>query len=77
MAKKKLIATSNSKVDKKAVDSVRLELLKEFGANAVVMGSDHEKATYGRLSTGSIDIDLKLGGGLPIGRFKLCLDSVK
>lgn len=68
MAKKKLIATSNSKVDKKAVDSVRLELLKEFGANAVVMGSDHEKATYGRLSTGSIDLDLKLGGGLPIGR---------
>lgn len=68
MAKKKIAIESQSKVDRKAVDSVRLELLKEFGANAVVMGSDHEKAQYGRLSTGSIDLDLKLGGGLPIGR---------
>lgn len=55
-------------VDRSKVDNLRLELLKDFGTNAVIMGGDHEKAQYGRLSTGSLSLDLALGGGLPLGR---------
>lgn len=50
------------------VDIIRLKMLKKFGANTVIKGSDHEKAVYGRINTGSIDLDLKLGGGIPVGR---------
>lgn len=53
---------------KKEVDNIRVGLLKKFGSNAIIMGADHEKAQYGRISTGSINLDLKLGGGIPIGR---------
>jgi len=53
---------------KKEIDNIRLGLLKKFGSNAIIMGADHEKAQYGRISTGSINLDLKLGGGIPIGR---------
>lgn len=49
-------------------DSIRLELLKKYGANAVVLGSDMEKCTYGRIHTGSITLDMALGGGVPVGR---------
>lgn len=52
----------------KQIDNLRVELLKEFGANAIIKGEDLEKATYGRISTGSIALDLGLGGGVPIGR---------
>lgn len=68
MGNKKEILNQEVKVDKSKVDSLRVEMLKKFGANAIIMGTDHEKATYGRISTGSIDLDLKLGGGIPIGR---------
>jgi recombination protein RecA len=50
------------------IERIRLELLSKFGANSIIMGSDMEKATYGRVSTGSISLDLALGGGIPIGR---------
>lgn len=53
---------------RKEVDNIRLGLLKKFGSNAVMTGADYEKAQFGRISTGSIDLDLKLGGGIPIGR---------
>ena len=52
----------------KDVDKIRVGLLKKFGANSIIMGADHEKAQYGRISTGSIDLDLKIGGGIPVGR---------
>lgn len=51
-----------------AVDNIRIELLKKFGTNAIIKGTDMEKARYGRISTGSITLDLALGGGLPVGR---------
>lgn len=54
--------------NKSEVDNIRVELLKNFGTNAIIMGSDMEKAKYGRISTGSITLDLALGGGIPIGR---------
>ena len=52
----------------KDIDKIRVNLLKKFGSNAIITGADHEKAKYGRIPTGSIDLDLKLGGGIPIGR---------
>lgn len=52
----------------KNVANIRVGLLKKFGSNAIIMGADHEKAQYGRISTGSVELDLKLGGGLPVGR---------
>ena len=55
-------------MSKNAVDNIRVGLLKKFGSNAIIMGADHQKAQYGRISTGSIDLDLKLGGGIPVGR---------
>lgn len=55
-------------MSKNSVDNIRVGLLKKFGSNAIIMGADHQKAQYGRISTGSIDLDLKLGGGIPIGR---------
>lgn len=50
------------------VKAIRLSLLKSFGDNAVIEGSDLEKANFGRISTGSLKLDVELGGGIPIGR---------
>ena len=47
---------------------VRTSLLANFGVNAVIEGSDLKEYTFGRLSTGSIKLDVELGGGIPIGR---------
>src|SRR3712207_4375570 len=52
----------------KEQDNIRLQLLKKFGANAVITGRDMERASFGRISTGSISLDLAIGGGIPIGR---------
>src|SRR3712207_5974422 len=49
-------------------DDIRLQLLKQFGRNSVITGNDLEKCSYGRIRTGSISLDLALGGGVPIGR---------
>lgn len=76
--KKKSIKKDNSK-EKEAkkesssnvqdrVKAIRLSLLKSFGDNAVIEGADLEKANYGRISTGSLKLDVELGGGIPIGR---------
>lgn len=50
------------------IDSIRLKCLQKYGSNAVVKGSDMSKMNYGRISTGSIGLDMKLGGGIPLGR---------
>lgn len=50
------------------VDQIRLKMLKQFGENAVISGEDMEKANFGRISTGSLTLDLALGGGIPVGR---------
>lgn len=53
---------------KDRIKNIRLSLLKNFGDNAVIEGADLEKANFGRISTGSIKLDVELGGGVPIGR---------
>ena len=50
------------------IKNVRISLLKNFGTNAVMEGTDLEKCDFGRISTGSIKLDVELGGGIPIGR---------
>lgn len=62
----------------KKKDNVELQKLleslnKKFGANAVTLGfpkdSEGKVKEIERLSTGSISLDIALGGGLPLGRF--------
>ena len=60
-------ATKELNVDSR-VAKVRTTLLKTFGTNAVMDGIDLEKANFGRISTGSLKLDVELGGGIPIGR---------
>lgn len=64
-----------TKSTSKSVDSVqdrvarvRASLLGAFGVNAIMEGTDLEKYNFGRISTGSIKLDVELGGGIPIGR---------
>jgi recombination protein RecA len=65
----KTVVKEPVKAEKKdKVDVIRLQLLEEFGSNAVIKGSDMEKCDYGRISTGSISLDLALGGGIPVGK---------
>ena len=45
------------------------KLNKKFGNNALVMGSEIEKQQQNRIPTGSVALDLDLGGGIPIGKF--------
>lgn len=52
----------------KAIDKLRMSLLKEFGTNSVLMGTDIEEKVFGFIPTGSISLDLAIGGGIPIGR---------
>lgn len=49
--------------DIKSIDTIRLNLLKKFGTNSVMNGADLEISSYGRFSTGSIALDMALGGG--------------
>ena len=67
------IASSN--VGKKSPEITKLlnDLNKKFGMNAVTLGfpksEDGEVKTIERIPTGSISLDIALGGGLPLGRF--------
>ena len=67
------IASSN--VGKKSPEITKLlnDLNKKFGMNAVTLGfpksEDGEIKTIERIPTGSISLDIALGGGLPLGRF--------
>ena len=49
------------------------DLNKKFGVNAVTLGfpksEDGDMKTIERIPTGSISLDIALGGGLPLGRF--------
>lgn len=45
------------------------KLNKKFGNNALVMGNEIEKQHQNRIPTGSVALDLDLGGGIPIGKF--------
>ena len=60
---------------KKSLEIIKLmnDLNKKFGTNAVTLGfpksENGEIKTIERIPTGSITLDIALGGGLPLGRF--------
>lgn len=45
------------------------ELNGKFGENTISIGVPERRATVNRIPTGSITLDLELGGGIPEGRF--------
>lgn len=45
------------------------KLNKKFGDNALIMGEDIQNLEIERIPTGSVALDISLGGGIPIGRF--------
>jgi recombination protein RecA len=53
---------------KDKVAEARSNILAKFGANSVRLGEDLLATNYGRIPTGSLALDFRLGGGIPIGR---------
>lgn len=57
------------KKDPKEIQKLLNDLNKKFGTNAVRMGSEIKQEVIQRIPTGSIALDISLGGGIPVGRF--------
>lgn len=54
----------------KALEKLKNELVKKFGDNIIRMASEVERCNpITRIPTGSLDLDIKLGGGIPLGKF--------
>lgn len=53
---------------KKAIESVRLALKKEYGEDCLFYLGSNQRSYVKRLPSGSISLDIALGGGYPIGR---------
>jgi recombination protein RecA len=53
---------------KKALDGALAQITKNFGAGAAVKLGDNPLAKVKTTSTGSLAIDIAIGGGLPVGR---------
>lgn len=71
------VTTQSKPAENKASSAVLQKLIgdlnKKFGANAVTLGfpknENGEIKEIERIPTGSISLDIALGGGLPLGRF--------
>lgn len=59
-------ATADDKV--KALQSAMAAIEKQFGKGAIMRLGDNHTMEVETLSTGSLSLDIALGGGLPIGR---------
>ncbi|MBO8161079.1 MAG: hypothetical protein H0Z24_05535 [Thermosipho sp. (in: Bacteria)] len=59
----------SNKKDNKKILSIINEINKKFGTNAVQVGSEIVTSKVERIPTGSISLDIALGGGIPVGRF--------
>lgn len=53
----------------KELSSLIAKMNKKFGDNALVMGDTIEDRVLERIPTGSVKLDIDLGGGIPVGRF--------
>ena len=71
--KPKAVEPKKSKTELlKDIKSVVNNLNKDYGENAVVQGSEFsQNRTVRRIPTGSVELDTRLGGGIPIGRLSL------
>lgn len=71
--KPKAVEPKKSKTELlKDIKSVVNKLNKDYGENAVVQGSEFsQNRTVRRIPTGSVELDTRLGGGIPIGRLSL------
>ncbi|MDX1608285.1 MAG: recombinase RecA [Candidatus Spechtbacterales bacterium] len=72
MAKKKSTkskkSTNKGKDKKEGIDVVLDEIKEKFGDGAIMQMDPHKKAQMPRISTGSISLDIALGGGVPRSR---------
>lgn len=53
----------------KELNSLIAKLNKKFGANTLVTGGEIAVEVIERIPTGSVALDIDLGGGIPVGRF--------
>lgn len=53
----------------KELQALMTKLNKKFGDNALIIGEAIENLAIERIPTGSVALDIALGGGIPIGRF--------
>ena len=73
--KKKLTKKADKTVEAKEevqkfnIDKFRKDMNKTFGENALMLGSEIIPYAQQKISTGSLSLDIALGGGVPIGRF--------
>lgn len=76
------IANTNKKITNKVSDTASTkkqlspevlkvinDLNKKFGDNTIRIGVSEERRTVKRIPTGSLSLDIALGGGIPEGRF--------
>lgn len=63
------VADKGSKEDRlKAVDLAVAQIEKQFGAGSIMKLGEHHKIDVETIPTGSLSLDLALGGGIPKGR---------
>lgn len=53
----------------KEIQALMNKLNKKFGENSLIMGEEMQSLVVERVPTGSVALDIDLGGGIPIGRF--------
>ena len=68
-ATEKAVATPKKKSLSPEVLKLVNDLNKKFGDNAIQVGIPKEREVVKRIPTGSITLDIALGGGIPEGRF--------
>lgn len=51
-----------------SIDSVLKDIAKQFGEGTVELLVDTDDYAVERVSSGSLNLDLALGGGMPVGR---------
>lgn len=53
----------------KELQALMNKLNKKFGENSLITGEEMQNLVVERIPTGSVALDIDLGGGIPIGRF--------
>lgn len=70
MSKKVIKKKEDKKVDNSvALQKFKDEMNKKFGTNAIMFANEVTPFAQIKIPTGSVSLDLAMGGGVPIGRF--------